>query len=211
MADLVKYVGESDGEELGPIARVVKFFTDVSADHAALTRSDETYNATRTRKPNLLLDYIRRIGFQMMVRYRLMRLYRDLGLTVFAKIASRRIRHTYAAEIHWDAYLAPGVVIVHGNGLVLSHASRVGSGCILFHNVTLGESIDPATREVGAPLLEENVHVGAGATIVGPVIIGRGTKIMAGALVRQSVPPQSVVEVAHPTVRPRDRAVTAEL
>jgi serine acetyltransferase/GT2 family glycosyltransferase len=210
MTQLRRYVSESDGSELGPFARIGKLFADVRADHAAMQRSDEAYNANRMRKPHLLLDYIRRIGFQMMVRYRLMRLYRDLGLTVFAKIASRRIRYAYGAEIHWDTYLAPGVVIVHGNGLVLSHGARVGAGCILFHNVTLGESIDGSTREVGAPILEENVHVGAGATIVGPVIIGRGTKVMGGALLRQSVPPRSIVEVAMPTIRPRNTAPTAE-
>jgi serine acetyltransferase/GT2 family glycosyltransferase len=210
MTQLRGYVSESDGLELGPFARIGKFFADVRADHAAMQRSDEAYNAKRARKPHLLLDYIRRIGFQMMVRYRLMRLYRDLGLTVLAKIASRRIRYAYGAEIHWDTYLAPGVVIVHGNGLVLSHAAKVGAGCILFHNVTLGESIDRETREVGAPVLEENVHVGAGATIIGPVTIGRGTKVMGGALLRKSVPPRSIVEVPIPTIRSRDQGATTE-
>jgi serine acetyltransferase/GT2 family glycosyltransferase len=210
MTQLRGYITESDGSGLGPVARVRKFFADVRADHAALRRSDEAYHPKVRRKPHLLLDYFRRIGFQMMVRYRLMRLYRDLGLTVLAKIASRRIRHTYGAEIHWDTYLAPGVIIVHGNGLVLSHAARVGAGSILFHNVTLGESIHKDTRQVGAPVLEENVHVGAGATIIGPITIGRGTKVMAGALVRESVPPQSIVEVAAPTVRLRSHSSTAE-
>ena len=58
----------------------------------------------------------------------------------------------------------------------------VGEGCILFHNVTLGEGVDPETRETGAPTLGRDVHVGPGATLLGPIHVGDGTKIMAGAV-----------------------------
>ena len=81
-------------------------------------------------------------------------------------------------QAHWEAW--------DGNGIVLSHAARVDSGCILFHNVTLGEGIDPETREVGAPHLEEDVHVGPGATLLGPITVGAGTKIQAGAVLTQT-------------------------
>jgi serine O-acetyltransferase len=94
-------------------------------------------------------------------------------------------------------------MIVHGVGLVLSHAARVGPGCVLFHGVTLGVSIHPDTRAVGAPLLEAGVHVGPGATLLGPITIGAGTKIMAGVVLMQSVPPQSVVQAPTPTIRTR--------
>jgi serine O-acetyltransferase len=123
-----------------------------------------------------------------------------------ARIASRIIRHLYGAEIHWDAELAPGVIVVHGNGLVISHAARVGVGCVLFQHVTLGESIHPDTRLVGAPTLEPGVHVGAGAVLVGPITIGQGTKIMANAVLVRSVPPHSLVETPAATIRPRNAA-----
>jgi serine O-acetyltransferase len=141
----------------------------------------------------------------MMIVYRVMRCFRALGLTPVAMIMSRCIRHIYAAEIHWDAELAPGVAIVHGTGLVLSREAKVGSGCILFQSVTLGVSVDPVSREVGGPTLEDDVHVGPGAALLGPITIGRGTKIMANAVVMHSVPANSIVEIASATIRTRAR------
>jgi len=79
---------------------------------------------------------------------------------------------------------------------VLSHKAVVGPGCILFHNVTLGVGLDPVTRESGAPTLGKDVHVGPGATLLGPIHVGDGTKIMAGAVLTHSVPPNSLVKPA---------------
>src|SRR5690606_15886780 len=107
------------------------------------------------------------------------------------------------AEIHWDADIAPGISIVHGNGLVISKAAKVGPGCILFHQVTLGEGIDPETRAVGAPHLVADVHVGPGAKLLGPITVGAGSKIMAGVVLTRSVPPGSLVQAPVPLVTQR--------
>ena len=69
--------------------------------------------------------------------------------------------------------------------------------------MTLGISIDPVTRVVGGPTLEEGVHVGPGASVLGPITIGRDTKIMANAVVMASVPAYSLVEVPAVIVRTR--------
>jgi serine acetyltransferase len=186
-------------------------FSAIRADHNLVVRGDEKYGGkANVRASSLLVDCFRRIGFQMMVAYRVMRFFRAIHLTPLAMLSSRMIRHLYAAEIHWDAELAPGVALVHGVALVLSREARVGSGCILFQSVTLGVSIDPVTREVGGPTLEEDVHVGPGATLLGPITIGRGTKIMANAVVMTSVPAHSVVEVSTPTIRTRARGDSNE-
>jgi len=97
-------------------------------------------------------------------------------------------------------------MLVHGFGLAISHAAKVGPACILFHNVTLGMGIDPKTRESGAPTLEANVHVGPGATLIGPITVGAGSKIMAGVTLTHSVPPGSVVAAPEPEVRRRAEA-----
>lgn len=182
------------------------FAAAVRADHAAVVRGETKYgNMDPGRSSWLLVDAFRKIGFQMMVVYRWMRLLHALRLTPLAMIVSRLIRHVYGAEIHWDADLAPGVALVHGTALVVSREAVVGAGCILFQSVTLGISIDPVTREVGGPTLEEDVHVGPGAAILGPITIGRGTKIMANAVVMTSVPANSVVEVPAAVIRTRVR------
>jgi serine acetyltransferase/GT2 family glycosyltransferase len=148
-------------------------------------------------------DAVKKIGFQLMIAYRVMRFFRAAGLPLAAQFMSRAIRHAFASDVHWDAELEPGVVIVHGFGLAISYAARVRSGCILFQNVTLGYGLDPDTKQAGGPLLEENVHVGIGATLFGPITVGAGTKIMAGCVLHRSVPPRSIVEAPDPHVGAR--------
>jgi serine acetyltransferase/GT2 family glycosyltransferase len=178
------------------------------ADYQALIKTRNKYNGDALTLGHLPLDVLRKIGVQMVLAVRLMQAFRDGALPGGAMVMSRLIRHLYDAEIHWEADIAPGLTIIHGNGLVISRAARIASGCILFHNVTLGEGIDPVTRRMGAPTLERNVHVGPGATLLGPIVIGEGTKIMAGALVTTSVPPHSIVRPAEAFVSPRQLSPT---
>lgn len=177
----------------------------IRADHSAMRSIREKYQTegSSMRSAGMVGDGIQKIGFQMMVAYRVMRCVRDLGVPLLPQILSRLIRHLYGAEIHWDASLEPGVSIVHGSGLVLSHGCVVGAGCILFQGVTLGESIDAFSREVGAPKLESNVHVGPGAVLLGPIVVGEGSKIMANAVLDRSVPAGSVVRLPPAAVEAR--------
>jgi serine O-acetyltransferase len=148
-------------------------------------------------------DVVRKIGFQIIVAYRVMRLLHEWRLPLLPQIASRLIRHLYASDIHWEASFAPGVMIVHGMGLCISHSARVESGVILFQGVTLGIGIDPLTRETGAPHVEADVHVGAGATLVGPIRVGARSKVMAGVVLMHSVPEDSLVKAHEPSVQSR--------
>ncbi len=151
----------------------------------------------------LASDAVKKIGFQLMIAYRVMRFFRGAGLLLGAQFMSRTIRHAFASDIHWDAELEPGIMIVHGFGLAISYAARARHGCILFQNVTLGYGPDPETKASGAPLLERNVHVGIGATLYGPIVVGESSKIMAGCVLSRSVPARSIVEAAVPHVAAR--------
>jgi serine acetyltransferase/GT2 family glycosyltransferase len=204
LGGLRRHLNARPGPDLGFFARVAKCVADVREDHAAIRRSDAKYKAA-PRRGSMLGDAVQKIGFQMMVAYRVMRLLRDVRLGILAKIASRAIRNLYGAELHWDAEIAPGVVIVHGTGLILSHAARVGPGCILFQGVTLGESIHPETRESGAPTLEADVHVGPGSTLIGPIVVGARSKVMAGSVLDSSVPPNSLVRPVPVQIVQRER------
>lgn len=172
------------------------FLNSVRADYRSVQRYRAKYSLETVPSTHLPVDFVRKIGFQMMVGVRFMRLARDLRLPLLPQIISRLIRHLYGAEIHWEAIIDDGISVVHGNGLVIGHGARVGSGCILFHNVTLGASLDPETRQPGAPTLEADVHVGPGATLIGPITVGAGSKIMAGSVLDRSVPPGSLVRPA---------------
>jgi serine acetyltransferase len=148
----------------------------------------------------LVSDAVRKIGYQLMIAYRIMRFMRDSGLMLGAQFMSRVIRHGFSSDIHWDAELAPGVVVVHGFGLAISYAAKIDHGAILYQNVTLGYGLDPETKAPGAPVIEKNVHIGVGATLFGPIVVGEGTKIMANCVINRSVPPRSIVEAPVPNV-----------
>jgi serine O-acetyltransferase len=181
------------------------FATSVRADFGSSQRYREKYFQEHVPLSRLPVNAVRKVGFQMLIAARAMRLFKELKVPLLPMVSSRLIRHLYGAEIHWDAEIADGVSLVHGNGLVLSSAARVGPGCILFHNVTLGLGNDPLTGEAGAPTLQEDVHVGPGATLLGPIVVGQGSKIMAGAVLTRSVPPYSLVKPVDVEVSARRR------
>jgi serine acetyltransferase len=176
----------------------------VREDHSMMRHYDQRYaSELRTGRTTIARDLVTRIGFQMLAACRVMRFFADAEIPLAPLVASRAIRHVYGSDIHWEAELQPGIVIVHGMGLAISRAARVQRGVILFQNVTLGVGTDPVTRTVGAPLVEQGVHVGAGSTLIGPITVGARSKVTANCLLRASVPPDSLVEVTLPTVTAR--------
>lgn len=178
------------------IESISRFANSVKADHYWIRERRRKYQGQSIGAEKMFPHMVTMIGYQMAVAVRIMQLLRDCGIPLAPEVVSRMIRHLYAAEIHPEAEIAPGVTLVHGNGIVISRAARVAEECILFQNITLGLGVDPKTRESGAPTLQRNVHVGPGATLLGPITIGEGTKIMAGAVVTESVPPHCVVRPA---------------
>jgi serine O-acetyltransferase len=177
----------------------------VRDDHAMLHHYDTKYAADRRGPSSIPSDLSTRVGFQMLAAYRVMRFCVEAQIPLAPKVASRLIRHLYGSDIHWEARLDPGVVIVHGMGLAVSAAARVRRGAILFQNVTLGMGTDPVNRTTGAPEIEPDVHVGAGSTLIGPITVGARSKVTANCFLRASVPPDSLVEAPPVAVSPRVR------
>jgi serine acetyltransferase len=187
------------------------FVAAVRADHAALLALREKYSRAEgesSRPFGLMIDVVTKIGFQMMVVIRMMHWARDTGATPLAALLSRALRHLYAAEIHWRAHFEPGVCIVHGTGLVIAQRAVVGSGCVLFQGVTLGDS-SGRTGTTGAPTLARNVHVGANAVLIGPITVGDGTKVAANTRLDCDVPPYSLVSSPAAQIVSRDIAAAA--
>ncbi|MFL5321140.1 MAG: glycosyltransferase, partial [Myxococcaceae bacterium] len=151
---------------------VSDFVHGLEADHALMRRAEARYGHHNPSQGKLLRDAVERIGLQQLVLLRATRLFHSAGFPLAAKITARLSRHLYGSDVHWEASLAPGVMLVHGFGLAISHSAKIGPGCVLFHNVTLGMGRDATTGETGAPTLEANVSVGPGASLVGPIIVG---------------------------------------
>jgi serine O-acetyltransferase len=185
--------------KLGFIAAARSLATAVLADYDSTRRYRAKYHADSIPTYRLPLDLVRKIGLQTLAWVRVMQMADRAGVPLVPQVVSRLIRHAYGAEIHWK----PGISIVHGTGVVVGHEVKVGPGCILFQHCTLGEGIDPVTREVGSPTLGRDVHVGPGATLLGPIHVGDRTKVMAGAVLTKSVPADSLVKPADSIVTTR--------
>ena len=184
-------------------ASLAQLVESVREDHALVHHHGVKYGGKPDRPEALAAALVEKVGLQMMAAYRLMTLFSRAGIPLAPRVMSRLIRHAYGSDIHWNAELAPGVMIVHGMGMAVSYDARVGRGVVLSHHVTLGLGTHPDTREVGGPTIEDDVVIGPGVTILGPVTIGARSKIMPGCLVVRSVPPDSLVEAVMPSVKPR--------
>jgi serine O-acetyltransferase len=104
---------------------------------------------------------------------------------------------TGGIEIHPGAQIGRRFFIDHGAGVVIGETTVIGNNVMLYHQVTLGATgwwrPGPGRRQKRHPTIEDDVTIGVGAAILGPITIGRGSKIGAMALVLESVPPNSVV------------------
>ncbi len=180
----------------------------VRADHGEMRRTHAKFNGRPAEGASVPRDAIEKIGFQILVGYRVMRFFLDVDARVASRVVSRGMRHLYGSDIHWDTQIEPGVMLVHGMGLAIAHSARIGRGALIFQHCTIGEGRHPDTGKVGAPVIEEDVVIGAGATLLGPITIGAHTKIMPGCVVVRSVPANSIVESPQPVVRPRRPAGT---
>lgn len=106
-----------------------------------------------------------------------------------ARAISQASRFVTGIEIHPAARIGKGFFIDHGMGVVIGETAEIGDNCTIYQGVTLGGT----GKDVGKrhPTLGDNVMVGAGAKVLGPVTIGSNSKIAANAVVLHAVPENS--------------------
>ncbi|MGB3731731.1 serine O-acetyltransferase EpsC [Microbacterium sp.] len=119
-----------------------------------------------------------------------------------ARMGSQVTRWLTGIEIHPGAVIGRRFFIDHGMGVVIGETAEVGDDVMLYHGVTLGGR----TRDRGKrhPTLEDGVAVGAGAKILGPVVIGARSVVGANAVVTRDAPADSVLVGMPAKARPRD-------
>ena len=112
-------------------------------------------------------------------------------LKLLGRYVSQIMRWFTGIEIHPGATIGPGLFIDHGMGVVIGETAELGEEVTLYHTVTLGgTSLQKGKRH---PTLGDRVTVGAGAKILGPIVIGSDSRVGANAVVVKSVPSNSVV------------------
>lgn len=127
-----------------------------------------------------------------------------------ARWISQHARNRTGIEIHPGATIGRRLVIDHGMGIVIGETAVIGDDCLLYQGVTLGGTgKDQGKRH---PTLGNNVMVGAGAKILGPFRVGDNSRIAAGAVVLEEIPPNSTaVGAPARVVRQNGRKVCADM
>ena len=146
-------------------------------------------------KLSLVLTYP---GVKAVFFHRLANFFSVAKFHLVARIISQFSRFLTGIEIHPGAKIGKNLFIDHGMGVVIGETSEIGNNVTIYHMVTLG-GISPSINSNDQrhikrhPTLKDNVVVGSGAQILGPVVVGKNSKIGANAVVTKDVPENAVM------------------
>ena len=146
-------------------------------------------------KLSLVLTYP---GVKAVFFHRIANFFSIAKLDLIARIISQFSRFLTGIEIHPKAKIGENLFIDHGMGVVIGETSEIGNNVTIYHMVTLG-GISPSINSDNQrdskrhPTLMDNVVVGSGAQVLGPVVVGKNAKIGANAVVTKDVPENAVM------------------
>ena len=146
-------------------------------------------------KLSLILTYP---GVKAIFFHKIANFFAIAKFDLVARIISQFSRFLTGIEIHPNAKIGKNLFIDHGMGVVIGETSDIGDNVTIYHMVTLG-GISPSINSEDQrntkrhPTLMNNVVVGSGAQILGPVVIGKNAKIGANAVVTKNVPENAIM------------------
>ena len=137
-------------------------------------------------------------GVKAVFFHRIANFFSIAKLDLIARIISQFSRFLTGIEIHPKAIIGENLFIDHGMGVVIGETSEIGNNVTIYHMVTLGGispsiNSDDQRNSKRHPTLMDNVVVGSGAQVLGPVVVGKNAKIGANAVVTKDVPENAVM------------------
>ena len=146
-------------------------------------------------KLSIILTYP---GVKAVFLHKFSNFFSKAGFNLIARIISQFSRFLTGIEIHPAANIGKNLFIDHGMGVVIGETSEIENNVTIYHSVTLGgisPSIDSESQRniKRHPTLKDNVVIGSGAQILGPVVIGKNAKVGANAVVTKDVPENAVM------------------
>ncbi len=137
-------------------------------------------------------------GVKAVFFHRIANFFSIAKLDLIARIISQFSRFLTGIEIHPKAKIGENLFIDHGMGVVIGETSEIGNNVTIYHMVTLGGispsiNSDDQRNSKRHPTLLDNVVVGSGAQVLGPVVVGKNAKIGANAVVTKDVPENAVM------------------
>lgn len=141
-------------------------------------------------------------GIHAMMHHRLAHTLYDLGAPFIARVISELGRSETGIDIHPGAQIGGGFFIDHGTGVVIGETAIIGDNVRLYQHVTLGaKKLDGVPKGMPRhPIVEDDVTIYSGATVLGRITIGRGSVIGGGVWVTQDLPAGSFVTQARTQV-----------
>ncbi|HWR84020.1 MAG TPA: serine O-acetyltransferase EpsC [Candidatus Deferrimicrobium sp.] len=127
------------------------------------------------------IEFLLYSGFQAITCHRVNHFLYKLGIPFLPRLLSQIVRFFTGLEIHPGAKIGKGFFVDHGAGLVIGETTEIGDNCVLFHNVTLGGTGKHQGKR--HPTLGNNVLVGTGAILLGPIRVGDDVRIGANSFV----------------------------
>ena len=173
-------------------------------DIKAVTRNDPAAK-------NIIETLLCHSPLHAIILHRLAHPLYKIRIPVLPRFISSFTRFLTGVEIHPGAKIGKGFFIDHGTGVVIGETAEIGDNCILFHNVTLGGTGKHTDKR--HPTLGNNVLIGTGAIILGPITIGNNVKIGADTTIIMKDVPDNCTVVGTPgrIVRLNDKKVDIEL
>ena len=137
-------------------------------------------------------------GVKAVFFHRIANFFHLAGFDLIGRVISQTSRFFTGIEIHPGAKIGSNLFIDHGMGVVIGETSEIGKNVTIYHAVTLGgisPSIDSERQrhEKRHPTIGDDVVIGSGAQIIGPVKVGNGSRIAANAVVVNDVPENSTM------------------
>lgn len=130
-------------------------------------------------------------GFHAILFHKLAHFLYSNNLKFLARLISQIGRLLTGIEIHPGAKIGIKLFIDHGIGVVIGETATIGDNCTIYHNVTLGGT--GKDKDKRHPDIGDNVMIGAGAKILGPIKVGNNSKIGANSVILNDVPDNSTV------------------
>src|SRR5579884_1273156 len=130
-------------------------------------------------------------GLHALLAHRVAHALREAGVPALPRLIAALARALTGIEIHPAAEIGAGLFIDHGMGVVVGETADIGEDVTLYQGVTLGGTGFVTGKR--HPTVQDNVTIGAGATLLGPITVGHGSKIGAGSVVIHDVPPHCTV------------------
>lgn len=131
-------------------------------------------------------------GLWAVVFHRIAHFLHTARIPFLPRLMSQISRLFTGIEIHPGAKIGRGFFIDHGNGVVIGETSEIGENVLMFHQVTLGNANFTSSGK-RHPTVGNNVIIGAGAKLLGPIVVGDNSTIGAGTILNKNVPEHSVV------------------